>query len=316
MFSVDIIMAHKKGFSLRTKLKIDHPLFKKLKNEPPRWWQNLKSDPELYIDIRKNNSLNVYYNGGSLMTLSGAGKYIARINIEYIPLEKENNYLPFNFEDKNITLNTVKTIAINNFSAATRERIKARIRMSNSNHSEKGIQGQYVIRANNRMKNVTGFFIDTEFQHDAKRIDLVWVDIKTKTIAFVELKTIGDDRLYIDRKQAAETIDEQLKKYYEFVRENKEELLKYYNKVFAIKKDLGILPAFVEESSLAGYELIEKPILLVGDCTQKWIDNNVKDLNNQLKEIAFGSAYQGKSTFGFHIPFKTSRYFYRLDQAY
>ncbi len=57
---------------MKIKLKTDHALFQKLKDNPPPWWKNLISDPELYIDIRKDNYLNVYHNGGSIMKLEGA----------------------------------------------------------------------------------------------------------------------------------------------------------------------------------------------------------------------------------------------------
>lgn len=59
-------------------LDSQHKLFEELKETVPVWWQfikeNIKPDG-FYIDIRKDNSLNVYYNGGSLLkiTLSRGG---------------------------------------------------------------------------------------------------------------------------------------------------------------------------------------------------------------------------------------------------
>jgi len=300
---------------VKTKLKTDHALFQKLKDDPPPWWENLKSDPELYIDIRKDNYLNVYHNGGSIMRLNGTKKYKAKIHIEYIPLNKTSDYLPFEFQDGNLSLNELKAIDINNFGKESLERIKKRVRKFYPNDSEKGIQGKYVINAKNKSKIENGFFIDTEFQYDNKRIDMVWVDLRTKKIAFLELKTIGDERLYIDSNKTQETIDKQLSKYYEFARENKDTLIDYYNRIYCIKKDLGILPVFVKEKSIEDYKLIEKPILLVGNCTEKWIEKNAKDLNNQLQDIAFGCLYQGKATYNFKIPYKTSRYCFKLDEA-
>lgn len=181
------------------------------------------------------------------------------------------------------------------------------------NYSEKGIQGKYVIKANNESRSANGFFIDTEMQYENKRIDMVWVDLVSKKIVFVELKTIGDQRLFIDGNSSNETIDKQLRKYFDFARENRVALIDYYNRVYLIKKELGILPEFVKENSLANYDLIEKPILLVGGCTNKWIDNNAASLNSQLKDIAFGCLYRGKTTYNFRIPFQTSRNCFRLD---
>jgi hypothetical protein len=298
---------------MEIKLKTDHPLFQKLRDDPPLWWENLKSDSELYIDIRKNNHLNVYHNGGSIMKLEGDKGYKAQIHIEYIPLNKESGYLPFEFQDGNIFLNELKTIEINNFEKESLEGIKKRVRKVNPNASKKGIQARYVLEANNRSRNANGFFIDTEMQFKNKRVDMVWVDLVTKTFVFVELKTIGDKTLFIDGNSSKETIDKRLRKYLEFAHENKGALIDYYNRVYFIKKELGILPEFVKESSLSNYDWIEKPILLVGDCTEKWIKNITESLNTQLKDIAFGCLYQGKNTYNFKIPFKTSRNCFRLD---
>ena len=308
---------------MKTKLRVDHGLFKNLVKNPPLWWINLKTDSDLYIDIRKGNYLNIYHNGGSIMKLEWAGEYKAKIHFEYIPLQKDNDYLPFDFQNDNISLEKHETISINNFEKETLDRIKKRIRKFYPNDSEKGMQGHYVIKNNGNVKNPKGFFIDTEYQFSIDvnqesskgRIDLVWVDTERKEIAFVELKTIGDQRLYAANCNNPESIDIQLKKYTIFARKNERELIEYYDVVFQIKKKLEILPPFVTEDSLLQYTLIHKPILLVGDCTQKWIDNNANDLNNQLKDIAFGCLYQGKGTYNFRIPYKTSNYCFRLDEA-
>ena len=62
---------------MKTKLKADHVLFQKLREESPSWWENLKSDSELYINIGKGNHLNVYHNGGSIMKLEGTNEFKA-----------------------------------------------------------------------------------------------------------------------------------------------------------------------------------------------------------------------------------------------
>jgi len=313
----------KKEKKMKTKLRIDHGLFKKLIQNPPLWWINLKKDSDLYIDIRKNNSLNIYHNGGSIMKLEGASEYKAKIHFEYIPLQKDNDYLPFDFQKENISLKKHETISINNFEKETLDRIKKRIRKFYPNDSEKGIQGKYVIKNKSNLKNPKGFFIDTEFQFSIDvnqaqskgRIDLVWVDTERKEVAFVELKTIGDERLYSTNCNDPESVDIQLNKYKNFAEENYRELIEYYDVVFQIKKKLQILPPFVTEGSLLQYKLIHKPILLVDDCTRKWIDKNAKDLNKQLKDIALGCIYHGKATYNFRIPYKTYKNCFRLDKA-
>jgi hypothetical protein len=298
---------------MKITLKTNHPLFQRLKDNPPQWWQNLKSDPEIYIDIRKENYLNVYYNGGSIMKLGGAKDYKAQIHMEYIPLNKTAEYLPFEFQDGNISLKKLQTIDIKNFEREALERIKKRVRKFYPNDSEKGIQGQYVIN-NNKKRSGQGFFIDTEMAYGDKRIDMVWVNIATREIAFVELKTIGDNRLYATERESNETIDKQLKKYYEFAHGSRNELIEHYDRVYRIKKELGLLPGFAKDDSLKNYRLIEKPILLVGDCTRQWIDKNADDINTRLKDISFGCLYQGKTNYNFKIPYKTSRNCFRLEE--
>ena len=309
---------------MKTKLRIDHGLFNNLVKNPPLWWINLKTDSDLYIDIRKGNHLNIYHNGGSIMKLEWAGEYKAKIHFEYIPLQKDKDYLPFDFQNENISLEKHETISINNFEKESLERMKKKIRKFYPNDSEKGMQGHYVIKNNGDDRNPKGFFIDTEYQFSIDvnqesskgRIDLVWVDTERKEIAFVELKTIGDQRLYAANCNNPESIDIQLKKYTIFARKNERELIEYYDVVFQIKKKLEILPPFVTEDSLLQYTLIHKPILLVGDCTREWIKQNADRLNNhQLKDIAFGCLYQGKGTYNFRIPYKTSNNCFRLDDT-
>jgi hypothetical protein len=293
-------------------LNIEHKLFKSLRTNPPLWWNNLKADPELYIDIRKDNYINVYHNGGSIMKLEGADEYKAKIHFEYIPFQREKDYLSFIFENDNIIIGKLEAISLDKFSEKTLRKIKDRIKKSYPNDSEKGLQGTYVVRN----KKFKGFFIDTEFEYkfenDTIRIDIIWVDIQKKKIAFVELKTMGNACLFKNREEK-DSIEKQLSKYYDFITKNSEDLKIYYEKVFRIKKELGILPEFVSEETLSEYKIIEKPILLIGDCTQIWIDNIAKVINKKIEKIAFACIYQGITSFNFRIPEKSSRNIYKFD---
>lgn len=293
---------------MKTDLKTEHALFEELRNNPPDWWNNLQSDQDLYIDIRKDNSINVYYNGGSLVKLEWENKYKAQIHHEYIPLERKKDYVSFEFINNKISLEEMCAIAINDFDRDTLRQIKKRIEKFNENDSEKGLQGKYVVK-NNSKEHAKGFFIDTEFASDNMRIDMVWVNLEKKEIAFVELKTIDDARLYPyeGQNQEIEAIDDQLRKYHEFVIQNSEFLIKYYDRVYQIKKNLELLPSFTtDEKSISQYTFIEKPILLVGNCTRDWINKHAEKLDGVIQEVAFGRVYQGRSTFDFNIPQSTT----------
>jgi len=144
---------------------------------------------------------------------------------------------------------------------------------------------------------------------------MVWVDIQGKKIAFVELKIIDNYSLYSNKKQSKKSIDEQLKKYWVFASKEKSDLKKYFSHVLQVKRRLGILPTYVGETSLEDFELIEKPILLIGNCTKPWITDNAKRINDSIEEIAFGSVYRGVGTNTFEIPNKTNlrRNMYQLS---
>ena len=292
-------------------LDVENGLFNRLAGENPEWWDNLVSDRDIYIDIRKNNKINAYVNGGSIINLSGVKKYTAEIHYEYIPLQKEKNYLAYEFKDEKIYIPKTKQIQLDNFSPASLQMIKKRIRKFYPNSSEKGIQGAYVTKNNNKNNNI-GFFLDTEFQFSVRdgsdgRVDLVWVDLEKKKIALVELKTMSDGRLFDGNNTETESIDIQLSKYRKFAEENEEDLRNYYEKIFQIKKKLGLLPTFVNENTISGYELLHEPILLIGDCRQTWIKEKSSDINNKIKNIAHSCIYQGSSTHKFSIPVKTDR---------
>jgi len=280
----------------------EHGLFKTLKEKQPVWWLNLMSDKEIWADIRKNNKINVYYRSGSIMNLWFAkNDFRAKMHFEYIPIQEEKIHISFDFTGATLDLerSNFQIPALNDFEPDVLKKIKKRIYNHNSAGSEKSIQASFVLKNSG--------FIDTEFQHRSSRIDLIWIDKNFKKIFFVELKTIGDDRLYFgeDYNTDKENIAIQLKKYKDFVSEKNAELLKYYQKLFLIKKRLNILPKGCDVENLDGYTIEEYPILLVGDCTQNWIKKNGTDLNEKIKDFSYGAFYQGVNTRHFYIPEKT-----------
>ena len=278
----------------------------------PRWWENIIKNvrnKKLYVDIRKDNYIDVYCNGGAILhRLSYTNGFKGSIHFEYIPLitQGKNSYIPFDFSDDNIKIDTTGLSIskdVNNFSANGISKFQKRIGMFFSPSSEKGIQADFVLK--------NSAFLDTEFQYKtdkrAIRFDLVWVDVDLSKLFVIELKTIGDPRLYFNKESRAskdyDKIDDQLNKYREFIQEQSQNLLFYYEKVFIIKKQLGILPDGLNKiDSLSGFGFEERPILLIGDCNQIWIKDNYKRLNDFIKHTAYGCFYQGKGTREFQIP--------------
>lgn len=46
-------------------LKPEARIFLELNNNP-HWWKQFKEDTSLYIEVRKDNQVNVYFEGGSI----------------------------------------------------------------------------------------------------------------------------------------------------------------------------------------------------------------------------------------------------------
>jgi len=295
-------------------LRYDHPLFQELVTQDPQWWQNLKKDKEIYCDLRRDNHINFYYNGGSLMRLCWDNGFKAEIHCEFIPLKADRAYLPFEFVDDEARLTSPGIIDIQNFAKEPLVRIKKRIRKFYPNNSEKGIQGRYVTKAL-QAKRHNGYFIDTEFKYKKIRMDLVWVDVKKKKIAFVELKRFTNAHLFTESGPNSQAVDDQLKKYATCIKMHQADLLAYYDLVYRIKKKLGLLKGFSKYKSLMDFELLDKPILLVGDCNQDWIDDHAPRINAKVSRYAYGCVYQGPSTFSFQIPLATEDNSYRFDDA-
>ncbi len=273
------------------KLDVNNQLFKKLASDPPKWWNNLVNDKDVIIQIRKNNYIDVYFNGGVIVrNLTFDGKsFKGETHCKYIPLTgAKQNYVPFVFKNDSIECGEVKPIQLKCFDKDSLDKIKSNIENFYPSDSEKAIQYKFI-------KN-DPFFIDSEFEYahnDGKenktiRIDLVRADAVTERIVFVEVKTIGDRRLFNNK------IVEQVESYKNFIKKYKEALLAYYKKIIKIKNNLKILPECIKLEAVENYQVLEKPLLLFGDCEQSWIDKNASDLDKKIKDCAVGCYYFGK----------------------
>lgn len=140
------------------------------------------------MDIRKGNSLNVYYNGGSLLKITLSNVEISGKIREYYLGKTGSRYVEY---DPNCLLDDANTI-------------KARIALRNSDASENGIKAKLIFDPDAK-------YIDSEFAypeiigkkkdrngkeiatHQTTRIDLT--KLENGKIVFVELKRIEDSRL-------------------------------------------------------------------------------------------------------------------------
>lgn len=243
-------------------LNIEDPLFQLLSSKP-LWWREVIEDEELYCNIRKDNRINVYYRGASIMSIQfKEGKAVADIHNYYLGFEKKLS------EELNIKYGIVKLrpeeivcripsikrrVEANkkNIACLEGEEING-----NNYSSEKFIQSQMYIQDKS--------YIDTEFALKLDdgtdiRIDLVKLS-EAGEICFEELKLIDDSRLKPSRGKPAEILT-QMDSYDRFLKEAarlkgiKAEpiIVEYYTKVLKIMDNIGVLRTNLKPKSVRDY---------------------------------------------------------------
>jgi len=198
------------------------PIFKEIKEQ--KWWKLFREDPELYIEIRKDNYINVYYYGGALAKINYnkiKKEFVGETNKQYVGVDEELNLKELNKEKI--------------------EEIKKRINdIYLKDKIEKKIQGKMIINKDSK-------YIDSEFEYKFEykndkflRIDLV--KLSDGILSFVELKHIEDSRLRNDEKRNPEIpeIIDQMDKYRKFINKYEKEIIDYYKKIIQLKNDLEI----------------------------------------------------------------------------
>lgn len=240
-------------------LNPDAPLFTVLCNNPPEWWRRLAEDSELYIEIRKENKIHVYFYGARIAEIEYKSASVTAIcHNKYIFGRKDvkDGYGScIHLLEKN--LKKLKDNAIQYYVKDT----------EGEDTSEKRIQGRLRIDNNYR-------YIDTEFEHsysqygrnDFIRFDLVAVD--NNVLKIEELKRIGDSRLRTsDMENNPPEVLAQMKRYSDFIEANREELCSYYQTLLKIKAELG-LPMPISYDMDKPLVLDPTPVLLIKNLYQ------------------------------------------------
>lgn len=227
------------------------PLFSELKSGKYAWWENIKQNHDLYIEIRKDNNINVYFQGGSVVKLHYCSKH------KKIQAFTHRKYLYGNGTGYvECSLNKDLETIISNI---PRYYSNTENKKGKENWSEKYIQSQYIIKYHSN-------YIDSEFAYkdDSLDIRIDLIECINGELRFVELKTIDDSRM-LKRNDDNPEVVEQVKAYNKFIHKYEEEIIKYYDKIWTIKNDLGLikndLGLIIPEERPSS--LAKKPLLLI-----------------------------------------------------
>ncbi|MFR9635358.1 MAG: hypothetical protein SNH55_02115 [Rikenellaceae bacterium] len=199
-----------------------------------KWWKLFSEDNDIYIHIRKDNYISVYYYGGSIAKIEyKKGEIIAHINSAYLNERNENGQ------------GYATLLNLRELDATKLESIKAQIRkehlksIEGESTAEKWMQGDLITTHPDE-------YIDSEFayyndtQIGKLRIDVV--RLSNEVLKFVELKCIYNNELRNDETKTDNPahILEQMNRYANFIAKYKDDLLRYYQTVCDIRYALGL----------------------------------------------------------------------------
>ena len=263
-------------------LKTDHKLFSTLAGEDaPAWWSIVKADEDLYIEVRKQNIIDIYFMGGRI----AEAKYDFRtqkVKVTTHPKymghkdECDSNYYRETINSKGKTIFVAKYTDCEEWLTSRLSELKANItdvyskEDNGESTKEKLIQGTLIINGRDK-------YLDSEFAHQFEegfrktiRIDLIKID--NNHFVFEELKRIKDNRLR--NTDDTPEILIQMENYRTFLRVNQEALTEYYRKLYTIKKNLQLpIPNVTDINSVT---IDPEPQLLIA--------NNYEKMNDERKK--------------------------------
>ncbi|MCL1932074.1 MAG: DUF4263 domain-containing protein [Treponema sp.] len=277
------------GKSFETNLDPSNKTFDELKTGKYPWWENLKKNEKISIQIRQGNTIDVYYNGGAILSQLrydvSKKIFAAQIHPKYIPLENDARYQSLSLTQNGVEFpKQIKTMDFSQFEDEKLKAVMDRIEKYYGTESEKAIQFKFIAKDT--------FIIDAELQTEKHgRIDLVRLDESVKKIVLIEVKTMADPRLFVESGKGKENIHDQLKKYHEFAVDYQDNILVYYEKVLQIKNDLGLTKPDVKKLKINNWKVECKPLLVFGDCEKAWIKKYADDIDKKIKTVAYGAFY-------------------------
>ena len=269
------------------------PLFGELCLEGKyKWWEKMKNHPDLYIEIRKDNNINVYYQGGSVVRLhycSRQKKIQAFTHPKYLGLKGDKYVNCVDKLDENFDsiLDNIRTY------------YSQKKGISKEKWSEKYIQGNIIVKSRRK-------YIDSEFAYveDGQNVRIDLVECIAGELRFVELKRIDDNRM-VSLDMHPEILL-QVASYREFIKQHAAEIIDYYQKLYDIKKKLK-LPVYSKPQRLN-----TEPKLLIFD---RWIkERTARSVHRAMMEEILEKIANPKIDYiiinSFNVP---RRFFYKEE---
>lgn len=236
-------------------LDSDAELFERLRKNPPKWWKILVSDPEIYIEIRKENKIHAYFYGARVaeIRISSTSKELeAKCHIKYLNGKSETSTEYVDCRDALADSKKFKELKKNALECYVGED-------EGEDISEKRIQGR--LRIDNPQR-----YIDSEFEYSltkGKSIRFDLVSCQSNAITIEELKRIGDGRLRnSDMVEKLPEIHRQMTDYTGFIETNANELIEFYTVLLQIKLSLG-LPVPRDYDCTKPLVIRKEPLLII-----------------------------------------------------
>lgn len=228
---------------------------------------NVASDPELFPEIR-DGSVTVYYRGDALIREMQVknGQIVGKVHFKYIPAQSPDKYVTLQLGDTGLSfLQEVTPLPIGFGDSDVLSEYK-RVMKSVGSGPESLIVHEIVCHTDN-------FILDqeTKFQSPGEaagdKIDICHFDAHLNCLAFVEVKGIHDARLAPTADGLPEVVD-QLKRYGQRIKDQRELILEDYQRVVDLKRRLGLSPRLTGVPTDGLKSLLKKPVLVIGDCSR------------------------------------------------
>lgn len=230
---------------------------------------NLVDDWDLQVEVR-DNSVTIYYRGAALLRdiclennqLSG------KIHYKYVPLQRpeRSDYLRMTSSGDGLKFDTApQPMPLNQFAPEVLREYK-RMMKSVSGNPEANVVHGIVSRPENQIVDQELKFQESG-QPETDKIDICHYDTGLNCLALVEVKGLHDSRLRSQDGEVPEVIG-QLRRYRTRIEVCRECIIGGCDSSISLKRRLGLTNRLIGIPELDTLQLLKKPVLVIGGCTQ------------------------------------------------